>query len=521
MNRRDLLVALLGAGFVGCSPTRRDLPPGELVGADVALGHRLRERHTLRPQRWETLPLVLVGAGVAGLSAGWQLRRAGWDRWVLLELEADLGGTARAGAGPIPHPWGAHYLPAPRQENVALLELLGEMGVVEGTDAATGEPVYAEHVLCRDPHERLFAHGHWQEGLWLAQGANPDDEAQRRRFFGEIDRWVSWRDGRGRRAFCLPSRRGSDDREVLELDRVSMADWMNEHMFTSSRLRWLVDYACRDDYGATPDSVSAWAGLFYFAARRAEPGQESQPVLTWPEGNGRLVAHLAHRLPIETGWAVAEIIPHEHTVDVVALNARGEVRGWHAQQVIFAAPRFVAESIVRGYPGPRHAFTYGAWMVANLHLRERPREPGFPLCWDNVLYSSPSLGYVVATHQMGVDHGPTVWTYYYPLCDRDPLAARRKLYQFGRDEWAEVALADLERAHPELRSLVRRIDVIRWGHAMIRPEVGFFRQRPQIPVAYRGVTFAHSDSSGLPLFEEAFEAGRSAALSVLASLRRS
>jgi hypothetical protein len=335
----------------------------------------------MRTDRWETIPLVIVGAGVAGLTAGWQLRRAGHERFVVLELESEVGGTARAGAGPIPHPWGAHYLPVPRKENAALIELLGEMGVVEGTELATGEPVFAEQVLCRDPHERLFAHGQWHEGLWLAEGASREDEAQRRRFFAEVDRWVAWRDGAGRRAFTLPSRKGSDDREVLDLDRISMAEWMNEHIFTSSRLCWQVDYACRDDYGATPDQVSAWAGLFYFAARRGEPGQDSQPVLTWPEGNGRLVAHLGRKLPVEKGWAVAEVIPQEMGVDVLAVNARGEVRGWHAERVIFAAPRFIAEAVVRGYPGG-HAWTYGAWMVANLHLRERPREGGYPPCWE-------------------------------------------------------------------------------------------------------------------------------------------
>ena len=52
------------------------------------------------------------------------------------------------------------------KENRALLTLLSEMGVVEGTDD-DGEPVYAEHVLCRDPHERLFAYGQWHEGLYL------------------------------------------------------------------------------------------------------------------------------------------------------------------------------------------------------------------------------------------------------------------------------------------------------------------------------------------------------------------
>ena len=105
MNRRDLLAAFLGVAAAGCRRRPPALPPGELVGADVVLGHRLRERHTLKPERWETVPLVIVGAGVAGLSAAWHLLRQKNDRFVVLELEAAPGGTSRSSAGPIPHPW--------------------------------------------------------------------------------------------------------------------------------------------------------------------------------------------------------------------------------------------------------------------------------------------------------------------------------------------------------------------------------------------------------------------------------
>ncbi|MGE9665511.1 hypothetical protein ACQPWO_33530, partial [Escherichia coli] len=83
-----------------------------------------------------------------------------------------------------------------------------------------------------------------------------------------------------------------DDAEVAALDRLSMADWMRARGLDSQRLRWLVDYSCRDDYGMTVEQTSAWAGLFYFASRMSAPGAEAQSLITWPEGNGRLVAHL-------------------------------------------------------------------------------------------------------------------------------------------------------------------------------------------------------------------------------------
>jgi hypothetical protein len=407
---------------------------------------------------------------------------------------------------------------------------LEEMGVVEGADAE-GEPVVAEQFLCRDPEERVFYRGRWYEGLYLHAGQSDEDARQLQLFNAEVDRWAGRRDARGRRAFAIPVSSCSDDAEVTALDRLTMAEWMDARGLTSSRLRWLVDYACRDDYGLRTEQASAWAGLFYFASRMKRPGAEAQSLITWPEGNGRLVRHLYEkaRARVRLGLAVADVRPFEDEgrgVEVVAVSRDGrEAYGFRASHVVFAAPQFLARYLIQPYreQPPAHAaeFEYGAWMVANLFLKDRPAQrPGsFPLCWDNVIYDSPSLGYVVATHQRGLDRGPTVFTYYYPLADPDPRQARTRLLSAGRDEWAEVALSDLSRAHPDIRRLAARLDVMRWGHAMIRPRPGFIwggaRLKAQAP--HRAIHFANPDLSGVPLFEEAFDHGLRAAEEVLAA----
>jgi hypothetical protein len=384
--------------------------------------------------------------------------------------------------------------------------------------------------LCRDPEERLFIDGAWHEDLISPRSAAPADWAEWRRFLLAVDAWVGWRDAAGRRAFSLPAASSSDDAEVVALDRITMSDWLDEHRFVSTRVRWLIDYACRDDYGATADLVSAWAGLFYFAARIRAPGAPAQPLLTWPEGNGRLIAHLHARSRghAELGCVAVHIAPATPSgAEVFAYDASArEVVAWRAEQVIFAAPQFVAPHVIAGYREQRAValeFTYGAWLVANLHLSARPREMSFPLAWDNVLYDSPSVGYVDATHQSGRDHGPTVWTYYYPLRDENPRHSRERLLALDWSQCAEIALSDLERAHPDLRSLVERLDVMRWGHAMIRPKPGFRygAARAACGAPFGSVQFAHSDLSGLPLFEEAFHNGAAAAEAALNAIKGS
>jgi hypothetical protein len=534
-SRREVLAAFLGVpvALAACSRTSTPrFPDGEIVGASDAFGHRVRDglKVNVPSDAWTDIPLLIVGGGVAGLTATWHLQKSGFNDFALIEIEDAPGGTSRSGSNRvISFPWGAHYIPAPMKENTALVSLLDEMGVIEGKDK-DGEPVIHEQFLCRDPEERVFYKGRWYEGLYLHAGATDDDAQQLEKFNAELAHWISWRDARGRRAFTLPVSACSDDAEVTALDRISIHDWLNERGLNSPRLRWWIDYACRDDYGMTLEQTSAWAGLFYFCSRVVKPGVESQSLITWPEGNGRLVNHLFEKSKsrVLLDRAVVEMIPGESAVFVVTIDRDGRnPRGFRARRVIFAAPQFVARYVIRPYrdnPPPHIAeFQFGSWMVANLTLRERPKvsQRDFPLAWDNVLYESPSLGYVVATHQRGLDHGPTVLTYYYPLVDENARVARQRLLDTDWRGWADVTLTDLSRPHADIRELVERLDVMRWGHAMIRPRTGFMwgQARREAAKPFRSIHFAHSELSGVALFEEAFDHGLRAASEVLAQIR--
>ena len=495
-----------GAAACGVSGTR--MPPGTLVSTGMARGHAWRDAAPVVPTRWESAKVVIVGGGVAGLGAAWQLRRRGVTDVRVLELDDVAGGTARGGESSVTaYPWGAHYIVAPQKEQTELIALLGELGAIEST-APDGTPVIDEALRCRDPEERVFYRGRWYEGLYLDAGATPDDRAQLARFRAEIDRFAAMRDPQGRRPFAIPRSQASD--AMAALDQQSLGAWLDERKLTSERLRWLCDYACRDDYDLMAADTSAWAGLFYFAAREKAPGLAAQTVLTWPNGNGALVAHLAKGAAIETGAVVHAV---SETGEVVVVKD-GVPLGIRAEHVIIATPSFVASRLIkRSLP---HG-DYGAWAVANVHLRVHPREAmKAPAAWDSVFRESASLGFVSATHQRGRERGPTVWTWYYPFPGDGPTA-RKQLAGAGYGDWAEVVLRDLERAYPDIREQVERIEVAFWGHGMVRPRVGsmWSTARAQLAQPIGRVHFAHTDLSGLALFEEAFDHGLRAANEVV------
>lgn len=528
-TRREILAAFLGLPFAlsACkSNSEQSFPDGEIVGANVDVGHLLRENvsREVPENNWKNTKVVIVGGGAAGLSAAWKLQKESFNDFVLLELENKIGGTAQSGQNNfIGYPWGAHYLPVPFKENTQLISLLDEMRLTEGRDGQ-GEIIVAEQFLCREPEERIFYKGRWYEGLYLRAGASEEDLRQFAEFQKQIDFWVNWRDRYGNRAFTLPIAHCSTDAEVVALDKITFADWLKQKGFDSPRLIWYCDYACRDDYGLRLEQTSAWAGLFYFCSRVRRSGEESQSFITFPEGNGRFVNYLHDKIKEKTRLKTIalEIIPTEKGVNVVCLNTETkEMRGIHAEKVLFCAPVFTAKYLVRDFkqnpPDYTQKFDHNAWFVANLFLKDRPQLPfrrDFPLAWDNVIYESNSLGYVNATHQKGIDYGACVLTYYFPMCEKN---GRTKLFGLNWRELADICLTDLSRAHKDIYDLTTRIDIMRWGHAMISPRPDFIWSGARETAAkpYRNIHFAHSDLSGIALFEEAFYHGLRAANEIL------
>ncbi len=543
-SRRELVEMAFGsaaaglfASAIGCDRLSRmvsdPLPgKGELILQNHRVGHRIRDftaPSQAAPAASEKHQCVIIGAGVSGLSAAWHAERMGIEDILVLELEAVPGGTSRCGnANGFEFPWGAHYLPVPKSDNQPLVEFLTQCDVLRVDENGVVE--VSEQYLCREPEERVFAQQQWWGGLYPDAIATPADRNELQRFLDEMKRMSAAVGEDGKRMFALPTRQSSSAELAKKLDQISMAQWMSDRGFDSPPLRWLVDYACRDDYGLRADQTSAWAGVFYFAARLDEQSGESQSVMTWPTGNGFLVKKLVEPLGdrLRLNQAVARVTPSNRNLERSSLmldvmNCETfAMTTMEAEHVIVAVPQFVATRMLDAAwmksrdetrDIPTEVFSYGSWVVANIHLRDRPEEAGFPMSWDNVISPSGSLGYVNATHQLGMDHGPTVLTWYQALTDGQSNIIREKLLTRTWSEVAETVIMDLELAHPDIRPLITRLDAMIWGHAMPQPHVGaiFHPARAAALRSIGNVHFACTDLSGIALFEEAFDHGYRAA----------
>lgn len=459
--------------------------------------------------------VLVIGAGVAGLAAAWRLRQGGWtDPIPMLELGDAVGGTAASAGGERPCPLGAHYVTLPNPENLVMRRILADLGVIEGWSG--DRPRYREDMLCAAPEERLFDRGFWTEGLW-PESTSAADRAQHAAFAAEVARLRGLRGADGRPAFSIPVAASSLDPELLALCRLSFADWLDARGWDAPAFRWWVEYGTRDDYGTTLAETSAWAGLHYHCARRPDPADEpGTDVLTWPAGNGWLVDRLLARAgpELRLGCVARRVEARADGVEVV-YDAGGETRALRADQVILAVPGPVAARLC-GCPVPSPRAT--PWEVVNVYVRRAPRPRlGLPVAWDNVVRGADSLGYVHAGHQGGRPGAPTVLSWYRPWLG-DPAEARRAMAaETGEQSWAR-AEAELRRLHPELE--IDAVAVQLWGHGTVRPEVGWVPPLDGRVELDPRLHLAHTDRSGMSLFEEAAWHGVRAAEAVLGSAER-
>jgi glycine/D-amino acid oxidase-like deaminating enzyme len=500
ISRRTFLQSA-SFSLVGLSAKSDRKVEGSFVNESFQQGHMLRDRAGFpAPKRTEKIPVVIVGGGIAGLSAAWRLQKRGFHDFVLLEMSDQAGGNSRWGENEITaYPWAAHYVPVPGPKAVYVRELFEELGVLK-------DGRWEERYLCFSPQERLFLYGRWQEGIEPAIGLSDKDRDQFKRLEEQIVKFRSTGN------FTVPMEVGFSE-STSYLDKMSFADWLRNQRMDSRILNWYMNYCCRDDYGTTTDQTSAWAGVQYFASR--EPDEKGP--LTWPEGNGWIVRRLLEHVGkfIRTGAMAHRIVQSKSRLSVFAGDTE-----YQTEFVIFAAPTFLAPYLMEGMK-PLHDFEYSPWLTANLTLDRLPGTYGGDPTWDNVVMDSPTLGYVDALHQTlrtRVDR--TVWTFYWAMADGPPSQNRMQLLSSDWTHWKEAIFRDLERVHPDIRQCVSRMDIMRMGHAMARPKVGaiYSPERRALAKPQGRILFANSDLSGFSIFEEAQYRGVVAAEKVLSTL---
>jgi phytoene dehydrogenase-like protein len=515
-----LLGACGGGGETTPGPDAGTLPPGQDLRELLDTCHAMRDGQSweLPAASGELYDCVIVGAGIAGLTAAWRLGRQGVTNVLLLDKDDPLGGLARSNEQDgLSYAEGAAYTVYPF--NAELIELYTDLGVVTGVDV-DGYPIVDPTYVVKAPTNNVYMNGQWFEDAWeagmeslpLSQQALQDLMACR----DEIDVLYNYVGADDLLAFDCPSDRSTTDADIRALDDISFAQWIADKGWDPAVTEFFTRY-CASALGTTPDAVSAWGTLNFL-------GSEFYPVQSQPGGNAcfaQMLADKIGRAKIKTNAFVLRVVESAGEVHVTYLEGGTPVTV-RAQSAIYAAPRHIARYLVPGLSEAGRteytAFKYSAYLIANLHVLKTPAG----LAYDNWVHDPCFFTDFVVADWAGLEDPasapldrPNVLTVYCPLIgpnDRADLQTQPFEY------YEQKILADLERVLPGVTATITAVDLFRWGHPMLRPAPGFVfgaeRESAQLPLGL--ISFATAEVDGLPAFENAVAAAWRASDEVLA-----
>src|SRR6185436_7312576 len=217
----------------GPAPRRFD---GELIEESYGIAHRLRDGTLEIPSSLLSEgPLhdaIVLGGGVSGLMAAWELQRGGLSDVVLYEKEGYIGGNARK-----EHANGTDYTCATwsvvRPKDPFMTRLFQDLGVIKRI-AGDGTPKIDPVLVGPGPESNTLIDGTWYAGGLIGEDVAASyarlplaakDRQDLIDFYQGFKTWAGKKGRDGRPAFAMPVEDGSRDPEILELDRITMLEY--------------------------------------------------------------------------------------------------------------------------------------------------------------------------------------------------------------------------------------------------------------------------------------------------------
>jgi oxygen-dependent protoporphyrinogen oxidase len=451
------------------------------------------------PSKPRVCDVVVVGAGIAGLSAAWEIR----DRDVVVLEAADrVGGRIRS--EPRDDYWlnfGAH--------------------VFSGPDSAIGRLIASTGVEARPVPGRLTALA--LNGRIVASGVVesyplrlPLTAATRASF---VTAGLKLRRAVAEYHRLSETRSGESAREV----RSRVLAYRNDRTFADFLGHVEPDVAASlratiNRSSAEPDDLAAGCGIGFFALVWSKGKGLSRNIVggssTLPEAVARLLGNRVVR-----GASVREVLPDDAGVTVCyAKDGRDEEA--RARACIVAVPAYEAARIVAGLPPDTRealeSIPYGPYLVMAIHTAETRVMP-----WDSIYaLATPKRSFNMlfnmanVLREPGSPRRPGGSLMVYATAD----GARRLLEQTDA-EVADTFLADLHDLYPETRGIVAEAVVQRWERALPYPRPGRAALQPALerPLG-RGNVFLAGDYLGTWYTETAAETGEEAARAARAVL---
>ena len=460
------------------------------VHDDMAAGHLVRKSVNFPGAGQRKTKYLIVGGGIAGMSAAYQLRH---EDFLLYELSDRLGGSSSVQAFEnMSICQGAHYdLDYPPYYGQEALDMLTRLNIVEH-DAFSGQYKFIEekYLIPGNRESRCFYKGK------IRREVLPDSPLKQQ-FIGLIQPFVGH--------MPMPTRLVSD--QFRFLNDITFERWILDNLSPNSEFMAGINYNMRDDYGGNASEVSALAGIHYYACRPYY--SQSVELFSPPEGNHYFIRKMLAQVPKEkifTNHLVKKITGKKghFVVDVVDVRQKTNLN-IQAERIIYAGQKHALKYV---FPPAYELFAdniYAPWAVVNLLLDNKLKDRGF---WQNEMLEVDDnlIGFVDSDAQFSQDKDHRILSVYFCFkpADREKMSLiPENKYVFVRETVDFVN----EYFSKNISKHIKRAFVQVMGHAMPIPQPGYLFKDKNESWGMPNFAFAGVDNGRLPLFFEALDSG--------------
>ena len=447
----------------------------------------------------ETCDLVIVGAGISGLTAAYKVKNKLDVK--LIEKEPRPGGSSKrnqwrgiyysqgaADTGP------TYEIEIEGKSINFLKRLFKELNVRWRKVPAPTFALKHEGQLIVDP---LHA-GSSQNGLtYDFKRSFEDAEARMERIFKEYGRPV------------VPLE--ASENKTMALDKKTLAEMFEG---ISKPFRTYLETLSSATFGAPASEISALEGVYYLSREMGER-------YACPGGNACVAERLAKELEggIELNSTVVSVTQKEGSCFVTYANVDNLVKTVECKAVIWASEKHYAPYTIKDLPEDQeNAFRkvrYSSFVVANVLADEPFYNGAFATYFDNAFFADIVVADWVARSDAPDPKSPAVYTLYCPVGG----GHRHKVLAEPVDVWRSKIIESLEHHFGHLRNRIVEIRLYRYGHHYVVSYPGFIStDRKIMKRPFGNIFFAKDDTQGIPSLESAVWSGLDAAEKVLRKL---
>ena len=358
MNRRGFIqissVALLPI-LLGLFPKGRQAKKYAInVVSNRSFGHLLRTTAHTRPSVQSETDYIIVGGGIAGVSAAVGLKD---EKFMLFEGGDRLGGSSASGAWKSAEfAMGAHYeLAYPAHFGSEVIALLSELNViVYNPETELHEFVDNQYVIKAEDIEQCFEKDEIYEDV-LSEVDGIDE------FYKALAPYEN--------EMTLPTRLISEKHHYL--NEISFKTFLASHFKLNESLEQRISYQMLDDWGGQCDEVSALAGIHYYTCRPYNT--KNVALFSPPNGNAYFLEKMIGQLPnpesLRTNSLVRTVRETPNGVEAEIVNTAGEVELVKAKGLIYAGQKHALKYVL---DSKKELFsnTYAPWAVINIVCRK-------------------------------------------------------------------------------------------------------------------------------------------------------